>query len=46
MIKKWEYYQTDENEVEKIKSDNNISELLAKVLVNRGFKEKKEIDKN
>ena len=45
MIKKWEYYQTDENEVEKIKSDNNISELLAKVLVNRGFKEKKEIDK-
>ena len=45
MIKKWEYYQTDENEVEKIKSDNNISELLAKVLVNRGFKEKEEIDK-
>ena len=45
MIKKWEYYQTDENEVEKIKSDNNISELLAKVLVNRGFKEKEEIYK-
>lgn len=45
MIKKWEYYQTNENEVEEIKNDNNISELLAKVLINRGIKEKDEISK-
>lgn len=45
MIKKWEYYQTNENDVEEIKKDNNISDLLAKVLINRGLTDKNEINK-
>lgn len=45
MIKKWEYYQTNENDIEEIKKDNNISDLLAKVLINRGIKDKEEISK-
>ena len=45
MIKKWEYYQPNEEDVEKIKNHNNISKLLAKVLINRGIKEDNEINK-
>ena len=44
MIKKWEYYQPNEEDVEKIKNDNNISELLAKILINRGIKDSNEIN--
>lgn len=43
MIKKWEYYQTNEDEVKKIKDNYNISELLAKILLNRGIKSDEEI---
>ena len=44
MYKKWRYQEVDSNLVEKVAEDNNISELLATVLINRGIKTKKEID--
>lgn len=37
MIKKWEYSKVDENTVSQVARRNNISELLAKILLNRGF---------
>ena len=44
MYKKWRYQEVDSDLVEKISKENNISELLATVLVNREIKTKKEID--
>ena len=44
MYKKWRYQEVDSSLVEEISSKNNISELLATVLINRGIKTKKEID--
>ena len=44
MYKKWRYQEVDSNLVKKVAEDNNISELLATVLINRGIKTKKEID--
>ena len=44
MYKKWRYQEVDSNLVEKVAEENNISELLATVLINRGIKTKKEID--
>ena len=35
-MKKWEFYKTDENLVEKISKKFNISDVLATALVNRG----------
>ena len=35
MNKKWEYYETDEALVKKISKKFDISEILAKVLINR-----------
>ncbi len=40
MIKKWECNKFDDETIEKFANENNISKLLAKVLLNRGFKEK------
>ena len=45
MNKKWECYQTDENKVEKISKEFNISKLVATILVNKGLEEKKQIEK-
>lgn len=45
MIKKWEYYEADEKELEKVMSENNISELLARILINRNLKESERIKK-
>lgn len=45
MIKKWEYYEADEKELEKVMSENNISELLARILINRNLKESEKIKK-
>ena len=42
MYKKWRYQEVDSSLVEEISSKNNISELLATVLINRGIKTKKE----
>ena len=44
MNRKWEFYNQDENLVQKIVKEHNISELLAVILVNRGITEKKDID--
>ena len=45
MIKKWECNKFDEEPIEKFANENNISKLLAKVLLNRGFKEKEKVQK-
>lgn len=43
MTKKWEYYDIDSKLVKKVAKENNISELLATILVNRNILEKEEI---
>ncbi len=45
MIKKWEYNKFDDETIEKFANENNVSKLLAKVLLNRGFKEKEKVQK-
>ena len=45
MNKRWEFYGVDEETIKDISSKNNISELLATVLANRGITESKEIEK-
>lgn len=39
MVKKWEYFDADEEKIKKLMQENNISELLAKILLNRGFED-------
>ena len=41
MNKKWESYKVDESLVSKIAKDNNISELMARVILNRNIQEDK-----
>ena len=43
MKKKWEFLKTDEDAVERIKKQYNMSELLATVLVNRNIVEDSDI---
>ena len=44
MKKKWEYLEQDEKLVKQIATKHNISELLAKILVNRGITGEEEIE--
>lgn len=44
MNKKWEICEYDEELVHKISAENNVSELIATLLVNREITEKKEIE--
>ena len=44
MYKKWKYQEVDLGKVEEVSKENNISELLATVLINRGIKNKKDIE--
>lgn len=44
MTKKWEVYESDEELVTTIAKNNNISELIAKILINRGITSQKEIE--
>lgn len=44
MYKKWEYQETDLKVVSNIMKKNNISELLATVLVNRGITNQRDIE--
>lgn len=44
MIKKWIYTKFDEEKVNKVAVENNISRLLAKILISRGLESKEEID--
>lgn len=45
MIKKWECNKFDDETIEKFANENGVSRLLAKVLLNRGFKEKEKVQK-
>lgn len=44
MNKKWEICQQDKELVEKVARENNLSELMATLLVNRGIVDKKDIE--
>lgn len=44
MNKKWEIFDYDQEIVEKIVKENNVSELIATILANRGILDKKEIE--
>ena len=44
MKKKWEYYDQNQELVEKIAKEHNISNLLAKILVNRNITEEEQIN--
>ena len=43
MNKKWQLYEINEEEVEKIENKYKINKLLATILVNRNIKEPKDI---
>ena len=43
MKKKWSFYEAKEAKIKEISSKYNISELLAKILVNRGITDEEEI---
>lgn len=45
MNKKWEYIGVDDEKVKDIAFNHNISEIIARVLLNRGIYEAEEIDK-
>lgn len=45
MIKKWEYCEADEEKVRETMRKNDISELVAKILLNRGIEEHEKIQK-
>ena len=44
MNKKWEYYESNEQEIEEISNKFNISTLLARILVNRDITEDEKIE--
>lgn len=44
MNKKWEYYEPNEEKIKEISEKNNVSELFAKILVNREITEEKQIE--
>ncbi|MGN1271039.1 MAG: DHH family phosphoesterase [Clostridia bacterium] len=44
MNKKWEFYEENDEKIIDIAKKHNISELLTKILVNRGITEDKKID--
>ena len=44
MIKKWTYSKFDSNKVKDVAEENGVSELLAKILLNRSFEDKECID--
>ena len=43
MKKKWSFYEVEELKIKEISTKYNINELLAKILVNRGITEEKDI---
>lgn len=45
MNKKWQVYQVDNDEVEKLQEKYKINKLLATILVNRGITEQEQIEK-
>ena len=45
MNKKWQVYQVENDEVEKLQEKYKINKLLATILVNRGITEEEQIEK-
>lgn len=45
MIKKWQIFNTNEDEVKELVNKYNINPLLATILVNRGFTQTESLDK-
>ena len=45
MNKKWQVYQVENEEIEKLQKKYNINKLLATILVNRGITEENQIEK-
>ena len=45
MIKKWQIFNTNEDEVKELVNKYNINPLLATILVNRGFTQEESLDK-
>ena len=43
MNKKWQIYQTNEEQVEKLKKEYGLNELLATILSNRNITEEEQI---
>ena len=43
MNKKWQIYETSEEEINEIAEKNQINKLLATILVNRGITKEKDI---
>ena len=44
MKKKWEFYETNEQRINEIVDKFNISEILAKIIVNRGITDDRDIE--
>ena len=44
MNKKWEFYDINEEKVDEISKKFNVSKILAKILLNRGIENEKQID--
>ena len=44
MKKKWSFYEVEETKIKEISSKYKISELLARILVNRGITDEEEIE--
>lgn len=44
MNKKWQIYETNEEQIEKIIEENNVNKLIATILSNRGIVEKEDIN--
>ena len=45
MINKWQIYEINEEQIEKIIQENNINKLIATILSNKGITEKEQIEK-
>ena len=44
MLKKWQIYETNEEEIEELTNKYKINKLLATILSNRGINKKEDID--
>lgn len=45
MVNKWQIYEINEEQIEKISQENNINKLIATILSNKGITEKEQIEK-
>lgn len=45
MLKKWQVYEINEEQIEKISKENNLNKLIATILSNKGITQKEEIER-